>query len=135
MLPALIPTLAPILNKVIGNFFPDKEQKQKVEAEIMKALADHEQELKLAAADIVKIEAASKHWLAANWRPMIMIGLFLLVAARWFGLSAPNLGQEEYVLLFKILEYGLTGYIACRTAEKIMPDAIGKIFNNKRKQE
>ena len=86
------------------------------------------------AEDIVKIESASKHWLAANWRPMIMIGLFLLIAARWFGLSSSNLSEKEYLILYETLEYGLTGYIACRTIEKIAPAAIAKILK-KRTQE
>jgi hypothetical protein len=40
MIQALIPTIAPILGKVVGNLFPDPEQKAKAEAEMMKTLLE-----------------------------------------------------------------------------------------------
>ena len=129
MIQALIPTLAPILGKVVGNLFPDPEQKAKAEAEMMKALLAHQAEIEGAAAKIIQTEAASSHWLAANWRPLTMIVFVCLIVARWFGWAAPNLSEAEYVKLWSIVEFGLGGYVVGRSVEKIAPsiaDAMRK---------
>ena len=129
MIQALIPTLAPILGKVVGNLFPDPEQKAKAEAEMMKALLAHQAEIEGAAAKIIQTEAASSHWLAANWRPLTMLVFMCLIVARWFGWAAPNLSEAEYVKLWSIVEFGLGGYVVGRSVEKIAPsiaDAMRK---------
>lgn len=121
MLPALIPVLAPILGKVVGNLFPDPEQKAKAEAEMMTQLLSHQAEIESAAAKIINTEAASQHWLAANWRPLTMLVFVGLIVARWFGYAAPNLESEEYIKLWSIVEFGLGGYVVGRSVEKIAP--------------
>ena len=129
MIQALIPTLAPILGKVVSNLFPDPEQKAKAEAEMMKALLAHQAEIEGAAAKIIQTEAASSHWLAANWRPLTMLVFVCLIVARWFGWAAPNLSEAEYVKLWSIVEFGLGGYVVGRSVEKIAPsiaDAMRK---------
>lgn len=129
MIQALIPTLAPILGKVVGNLFPDPEQKAKAEAEMMKTLLAHQAEIEGAAAKIIQTEAASSHWLAANWRPLTMLVFVCLIVARWFGWAAPNLSEAEYVKLWSIVEFGLGGYVVGRSVEKIAPsiaDAMRK---------
>ena len=127
MIQALIPALAPVLGKVIGNLFPDPEQKAKAEAEMMKSLLAHQAEIEGAAAKIIQTEAASQHWLAANWRPLTMIVFVALIVARWFGWAAPNLGEAEYLKLWSIVEFGLGGYVVGRSVEKIAPTIAGAI--------
>lgn len=127
MIQALIPALAPVLGKVIGNLFPDPEQKAKAEAEMMKSLLAHQAEIEGAAAKIIQTEAASQHWLAANWRPLTMIVFVALIVARWFGWAAPNLAEEEYLKLWSIVEFGLGGYVVGRSVEKIAPSIAGAI--------
>jgi hypothetical protein len=124
---ALIPALAPVLGKVIGNLFPDPEQKARAEAEMMKALLAHQAEIEGAAAKIIQTEAASTHWLAANWRPLTMIVFVSLIVARWFGWAAPNLSEAEYLKLWSIVEFGLGGYVVGRSVEKIAPTIAGAI--------
>lgn len=121
MIQALIPTIAPILGKVVGNLFPDPEQKAKAEAEMMKTLLAHQAEIEGAAAKIIQTEAASQHWLAANWRPLTMLVFVCLIVARWFGWAAPNLSEAEYIKLWSIVEFGLGGYVVGRSVEKIAP--------------
>jgi len=118
---ALIPTIAPILGKVVSNLFPDPEQKAKAEAEMMKTLLAHQAEIEGAAAKIIQTEAASQHWLAANWRPLTMLVFVCLIVARWFGWAAPNLSEAEYIKLWSIVEFGLGGYVVGRSVEKIAP--------------
>lgn len=127
MIQALIPALAPVLGKVIGNLFPDPEQKARAEAEMMKALLAHQAEIEGAAAKIIQTEAASTHWLAANWRPLTMIVFVSLIVARWFGWAAPNLSEAEYLKLWSIVEFGLGGYVVGRSVEKIAPTIAGAI--------
>ena len=74
-----------------------------------------------AQAEIVKTEAASQHWLAANWRPLTMITFTSLIVARWFGWAAPNLSEAEYLKLWDIVELGLGGYVVGRSVEKVIP--------------
>lgn len=121
MIQALIPVLAPILGKVVGNLFPDPEQKAKAESEMMRQLLASQNELEAAAAKIIQTEAASSHWLAANWRPLTMLIFVALIVARWFGWAAPNLAEAEYIKLWSIVEFGLGGYVVGRSVEKIAP--------------
>lgn len=121
MLQLLIPALAPILGKVVGNLFPDPEQKAKAEQEVLIQLMQHQQQIETAAASIIQAEAASSHWLAANWRPITMLVFLGLIVARWFGWAAPNLAEAEYIKLWSIVEFGLGGYVVGRSVEKIAP--------------
>ncbi len=74
-----------------------------------------------AQADIIRAEAASEHWLAANWRPLLMLTFGALIVARWFGWAAPELSEAEYLKLWSIVEFGIGGYVVGRSAEKIAP--------------
>ncbi len=121
MLQMLIPALAPILGKVVGNLFPDPEQKAKAEQEVLIQLMQHQQQIETAAASIIQAEAASQHWLAANWRPITMLTFLGLIVARWFGWAAPSLSEAEYLKLWSIVEFGLGGYVVGRSVEKIAP--------------
>lgn len=127
MIQALIPALAPIISKVVGNLFPDPTEKAKAEAEAMRQLLAHQSEIETAALDVIKTEAASTHWLAANWRPITMLVFVSLIVARWFGWAAPGLAEGEYLKLWSIVEFGLGGYVVGRSVEKVAPaiaDAI-----------
>ena len=121
MIQTLIPTLIPILGKVVGNLFPDPAEKAKAEAEVMRQLLTAQSEIEKAASEIIRTEAASEHWLAANWRPLTMLTFVVLIVARWFGWAAPNLSEAEYIKLWSIVEFGLGGYVVGRSVEKIAP--------------
>jgi hypothetical protein len=121
MLPALIPALVPVLGKIVGNLFPDPAERARAEAEAMSQLLQHQHEIEQAAAKIITTEAASSHWLAANWRPLLMLTFGGLIVARWFGWAAPELSEAEYLKLWSIVELGLGGYVIGRSVEKIAP--------------
>lgn len=121
MIQALIPALAPIVGQIVGNLFPDPTEKAKAEAEAMRQLLAHQGEIEAAAAKIIQTEAASTHWLAANWRPLTMITFTALIVARWMGWVAPNLSEAEYLKLWSIIEFGLGGYVVGRSVEKVAP--------------
>ena len=117
----IIAALLPTLGKIVGNLFPDPTEKAKAEAEVMRQVLEHQSELENAAAKIIQTEAASSHWLAANWRPITMLTFVALIVARWFGWAAPNLAEAEYLALWDIVQLGLGGYIIGRSAEKVIP--------------
>jgi len=127
MIQALIPALAPIVGQIVGSLFPDPTEKAKAEAEAMRQLLAHQADIESAAAKIINTEAASTHWLAANWRPLTMLVFVGLIVARWFGWAAPGLQEAEYLKLWSIVEFGLGGYVVGRSVEKIsgpIADAI-----------
>jgi hypothetical protein len=130
-LPALIPLLAPILGKVVGNLFPDPEAQAKAQAEVTNQLLAHSAEIEQAAASIVKTEAASKHWLAANWRPITMLFFVGLIGARWFGWTAPGMSEAEYLSIYDLIKIGLGGYVVSRGVEKITPSIVDAVKNRK----
>lgn len=119
--PALLAAFAPVISRVVGNLFPDPEARARAEAEAMQQLMAHQKEIEAAAAQIIAAEAASKHWLAANWRPICMLTFLALIVARWFGWAAPDLAEAEYIKLWSIVEFGLGGYVVGRSVEKIAP--------------
>lgn len=121
MIQALIPALAPIVGQIVGSLFPDPMEKAKAEAEAMRQLLAHQGEIEAAAAKIIQTEAASTHWLAANWRPLTMITFTALIVARWMGWVAPNISEAEYLKLWSIIEFGLGGYVVGRSVEKVAP--------------
>lgn len=121
MIKALVLALAPIIGQIVGSLFPDPTEKAKAEAEAMRQLLAHQSEIESAAAKIIQTEAASTHWLAANWRPLTMLVFVGLIVARWFGWAAPGLQEAEYLKLWSIVEFGLGGYVVGRSVEKVAP--------------
>lgn len=129
MIAALLPALFPIVGDVIKRLFPDPSEAAKAQLEIQMELMRRSAEIENAAADIVKAEAESEHWLTASWRPILMLTFGALIVARWLGYSAPGIGEAEVLKLWSIVEIGLGGYVIGRSVEKIAPQvaqAIGR---------
>jgi hypothetical protein len=125
MIQALIPALAPILGQLVKSKFPDPAEAAKAEAELTAQLWQNAHQINAAAADIIKTEAQSQHWLAAIWRPVVMLVFTGLIVARWFGWAAPSLSEAEYLKLWSIVEFGLGGYVVGRSVEKVAPTIAG----------
>lgn len=113
--------------KLIDKFFPDKAQADAARLELLRLAQAGELAELTGRTEIVKTEAASSHWLAANWRPLVMLTFCGLIVARWFGWAAPNLAPDEYLKLWDIVELGLGGYVIGRSAEKIIPSIASAI--------
>lgn len=105
---------------LIDKFWPDANEAQKQNLQRFLAIYT-------AQAGIVQTEAASQHWLAANWRPLLMLTFGALIVARWFGWAAPNLSEAEYLKLWDIVELGLGGYVIGRSLEKVAPE-VAKVL-------
>lgn len=109
--------------KVIDRLWPDPAQRDQAKLALMELAQNGELAEFTGRVEIVKTEAASEHWLAANWRPILMLTFGALIVARWFGWAAPNLSEAEYLKLWDIVQLGLGGYVIGRSAEKIIPAA------------
>jgi hypothetical protein len=129
MFAALLPALLPVFDDVFKRLFPDPAQAAAAQQQLTLALLQQQGVISAAAADIVKTEAQSEHWLAACWRPILMLTFGALIVARWLGWSAPNLSEPEVLKLWDIVQLGLGGYVIGRTAEKIVPQVASAITN------
>lgn len=107
--------------KLIDKLFPDKTEAEKVKLRLFELNQSGQLAEFSGKVDVIKTEASSDHWLAANWRPITMLTFTALIVARWLGWAAPNLSTEEYIKLWEIVELGLGGYVIGRSAEKILP--------------
>lgn len=106
---------------IINKFIPDPAAKAAAQQAWLEMESKERLTVLGAQATIVNTEAASSHWLAANWRPLTMLTFTALIVARWFGWAAPNLSPDEYIKLWDIVQLGLGGYVIGRSAEKIVP--------------
>lgn len=135
------PVLAGGILRSVGEIADDlfTSDKERLDAEnelhrIGLGYATIEAETKKVAAEVIKVEAGSDNWLAANWRPIVMLTFAGLIVARWFGWAAPNLTEVEYLKLWSIVEFGLGGYVVGRSAEKIA-STVGEALKKKTKQD
>ncbi len=113
--------------QLIDRLWPDQEKKDQAKLALMDMAQKGELTELTVRGEIVKAEAASEHWLAANWRPILMLTFGGLIVARWFGWAAPNLSESEYLKLWDIVELGIGGYVIGRSAEKVLP-GIAQVF-------
>lgn len=119
MIAAILPILAPIVGDIVKSLFPDETKAKEAEAKATMALMQRAGEIESAAARIIEAEAKSEHWLAASWRPILMLTFGSLIVARWLGYSAPGISEPEVLKLWSIVELGLGGYVIGRSFEKI----------------
>ena len=112
--------------KLIDKFVPDPVAKAKAQQDYLAMESKERLEMFGAKANIINTEAASSHWLAANWRPLTMLTFVALIVARWFGFAAPDITPAEYIELWGIIKLGIGGYVIGRSAEKVVPALLAK---------
>lgn len=93
------------------------------------ALLQADQEFANAQAQVITAEE-KEGWLAANWRPLVMLlfGFIVLnnyVLNPWFHTGALELPPD----LWALLKIGMGGYIMGRSVEKFLPATAGAIAN------
>lgn len=91
---------------------------REVEADLEKARLESR-------SNIITAEANGESWLQRNWRPLLMMWFAILVGGYWFGMTPDNLSEATVLSLFDIVQLGVGGYIAGRSAEKITRTATG----------
>jgi hypothetical protein len=106
-----------------------KQQMFALQAQLMSHAMDFEARQIEARAKIVEAEAKSEGFLTRSWRPIVMLTFCGLVVARWFGLSA-NIPLEIEQQLWMLLQIGIGGYVAGRSAEKVA-EVVGAAMRSK----
>ena len=127
MIAALLPALLPVLGDLFKRWFPDPAEAAKAQQDMVMALLAQQASLNAAAGDIIKAEAQSEHWLAACWRPILMLTFGGLIVARWLGWSAPGISEAEVLKLWDIVQLGLGGYVIGRSMEKVAPQIAAAV--------
>jgi len=122
---AFIPMLGSLLGKMVDKAVPDKDQAQKLKADLNTQLLQIDHAEFQAAAQIVMAEAQGDSWLQRSWRPILMLTFGALIVARWLGWAAPGLSETEYLALWEIVKIGLGGYVVGRSGEKIAAQLKG----------
>ncbi len=125
MIGALIPVLAPLLDRLVGHLFPDPAERQKAIMEALGKLTENDiEQLRVNAA-----EAGHASIFVAGWRPFIgwtcgaaLAYTYILVPFLIFGFAVadrplpalPTMDDSLWELVF-----GMLGMGALRTFEKI----------------
>jgi hypothetical protein len=86
-----------------------------VENELLAKVIDYESKLLESKTAIITAEATGQSWMQCNWRPITMLTFLALVVLNSFGLLVTPLANEAWTLL----QIGLGGYVAGRSAEKM----------------
>jgi hypothetical protein len=127
MIPIIDSAIA-LLKDALDRFIPDKTQAAQAKAALDQLNASNEAQQYLAAADIVKTEAASESWLTRSWRPITMIWLLVLISCHLFGLTdVAHVSEVQYDFMWKLLEIGIGGYTISRSVEKVAPSIANAI--------
>jgi hypothetical protein len=120
MIAALIPAITGLITKAIDKTVADKDQAEKLKAEItLAAMQQDNAELK-GAIQIITAEIKGESWLQRNWRPITALTFAGLVVAHWLGFTGANLTQETVIKLLDIVQIMIAGYVVSRGGEKIM---------------
>ncbi len=106
------------VSKLLDRILPDPAAAAAAKMKLLELsqqgqLAELDGEVKqnLAAAGIVQAEAQSKHWLAADWRPLIMLLIAGALVAHLLGWTPAYPNDPEFVNAWNVLKIGLGGYV------------------------
>ena len=92
---------------------------QQYELEVLRIKSEHDQVIAVQAGKVVRAEAKGESWLQRNWRPVTMLTFVALVVTYFMGWSSARITDPIVEQLLRIVQYGLTGYVAGRSGEKI----------------
>jgi hypothetical protein len=114
---------------IIGKFVASPEDKLKATEELLKVHLDFQTKVMEAEtayvktqADVIMSEAKSESWLAANWRPMLMLVFTYIIAHNY--VIAPMFSVKSVPIppdMWELLRLGIGGYVAGRSLEKMTP--------------
>lgn len=124
---SFIPALIGPVSKLLDQFIEDKDLSKKLKQEIELEVLKNKDELTRIAADVVKSEAQSEHWIVAAWRPILMLTITAIVAVHYliFPIAAQfglELALELPSELWNLLTIGVGGYVVGRSGEKMVKE-------------
>jgi hypothetical protein len=123
-----IPAIISGIGSIAKGFFGVQEAKldtinKSIEAISQSNMSASEREK--AVASVIASETSSGTWLAATWRPMLMLILSVMVVAYCLGFTTVNMtkpldSSSMISQLFELLKIGVMGYMPLRTVDKIV---------------
>lgn len=122
MIAALIPALTGLIGKVVDKAVPNKDEAEKLKAELTMQVLNLNAEEMRSATSIIMAEVQGDSWLQRNWRPALMVWFAGLVGAYWFGFTPENLTPDAIDNLFQLVQIGVGGYVVGRSGEKIVKE-------------
>ncbi len=118
----------------IDSIHTSEDEKLKAKTEILSAeaafriqMATLSTEIVRIQADVIKAEITSKRWLAAVWRPILMLSFGFVIL---YSVIAPSLGAAPVDLsgiperFWSLMTVGIGGYVGGRTIEKVTPAIV-----------
>lgn len=128
----ILGTVAGPVMEVIDQAVTDKDQANRLKAELHSRLIDRQDAALQAQMKVILAEATGESWLQRNWRPLLMTVIVAIVANNY--LLAPYLGAmfgvglqlELPEQLWDLMTLGVGGYIAGRSGEKIAGTLRGR---------
>ncbi len=117
------PILAPIL-KIVDDLVPDKDLANQLKNQFQNAMLNFDTTVIEGKVQIILAEARGG-WLQRNWRPMLMLICILIIANNYIFFPYASLFTDKVKMLelpnglWALLNLGVGGYIAGRSAEKI----------------
>lgn len=128
----LLGTVAGPVFEVIDQAVTDKDQANRLKAELQRRLIDQQDATLQARMKVILAEAGGESWAQRNWRPVLMLVIVAIVANNY--LLAPYLGAvfgtglslELPERLWDLMTLGVGGYIAGRSVEKTAERIKGK---------
>lgn len=136
---SLITGVLGVIGTGVKGFFGVKESQVEGIHKTIEAIGESNSsaaEKEKAIAAVIGAEMQSGYWLAAVWRPLVMVALAGIVLAYFMGFTTPELlapipEGSSMREVFELLKLGLMGYMPLRTVEKIASQVnAGKIINN-----
>lgn len=128
MIQALLPLLGSLIGKVIDRAIPDPAEAARLRGQMLDALHAEGLAALEAQSKLILAEAQGESWLQRNWRPILMLTIVAIVANNY--LLAPYLNAligagavpvlELPERLWDLMTLGVGGYVAGRSAEKIV---------------
>lgn len=117
-----------LISGAVSGFFGIKDKQLDLVGKGIDVLGDANSstaQRETAIAQVLASEMNSGYWLSSVWRPLVMVGITILVGCYFFGYITPNLLQpmpENSMIseLFEILKIGIMGYMPLRSVEKIV---------------
>ncbi|MHC4564030.1 MAG: 3TM-type holin [Planctomycetota bacterium] len=129
---SFIPVIGKIIDKglgIIDKTVLDKDEAAKLKAAIRTQILvnDHDEVVSLleAQSKIILAEAQGG-WLQRNWRPALMVIVMLIVANNYIFVPYASMFTDKIAVLelpgglWALLNIGVGGYVAGRSAEKIL---------------
>lgn len=131
----LAQVILPKVLSIVDSSVEDKDQKNKIKAQLEETLLDNESDINKHASQVLKAEIGGESWMQRNWRPSLMFVIMAILTNNY--IVAPYVsafGGDIPVLDFPPAMWGLLtvsvgGYLGSRGVEKLKNASSNLIGN------